>query len=362
MKRKLIFLAAIIGLIAAMTSAYLFGLSPKPQKPIFNPSVNPYDKGIYSNGIIESYQANGANTNLYLEVPGSVEEVLVSEGDLIKKGTPLLKLDDSVQRKVMEEQKESAAAALSILQKLKAEPRPENLDVSIAQLEVAKANKKLAQDQYDKQKRSNDLRPGSVSLESLDNSRNSLNVAFENLRLAENQYLLVKAGAWSYDIISQEKQFKAQSAAAKASEALLAKFTLLAPYDGIVLAVNASKGSFVTTQGIYDTYTGGNKPVLVIGTSPEKLAVRCYIDEILLQRLPSSGNIRAEMTIRGSNLHIPLNFVRIQPYVTPKIQLSDQRQERVDVRVLPMIFSFTNPPEKMLYPGQLVDVYIADRP
>lgn len=44
--------------------------------------------------------------------------------------------------------------------------------------------------------------------------------------------------------------------------------------------------------------------------------------------------------------------------VSPKIELSDERAERVDVRVLPMIFRFDKPRGMNLYPGQLVDVYI----
>ena len=97
------------------------------------------------------------------------------------------------------------------------------------------------------------------------------------------------------------------------------------------------------------------------GRARASLAVRCYVDEILLSRLPKGGNIKAEMIIRGSGVHVPLQFVRIQPYVTPKIELSDERQERVDLRVLPVIFNFHADPNLKLYPGVLVDVYINEQ-
>jgi HlyD family secretion protein len=48
----------------------------------------------------------------------------------------------------------------------------------------------------------------------------------------------------------------------------------------------------------------------------------------------------------------------MQPYTIPKIQLSDQRSERVDVRVLPIIFKFKKPEDINLFPGQLVDIFI----
>ena len=78
-------------------------------------------------------------------------------------------------------------------------------------------------------------------------------------------------------------------------------------------------------------------------------------------RLPDPARMSAQMFIRGTDIHIPLTFARIQPYVSPKIQLSDQRQERVDLRVLPVIFSFQPPRDVRLYPGQLVDVYVGEK-
>jgi HlyD family secretion protein len=71
--------------------------------------------------------------------------------------------------------------------------------------------------------------------------------------------------------------------------------------------------------------------------------------------------MNARMSIRGTNISIPLEYVRVQPYVTPKIELSNQRTERVDVRVLPVLFRFEKPKNLNIYPGQLVDVYIEEK-
>jgi HlyD family secretion protein len=101
-------------------------------------------------------------------------------------------------------------------------------------------------------------------------------------------------------------------------------------------------------------------PVLVLGTPQTMLQVRCYIDEILVPRLPPLAKIKAQMSIRGANIRLPLDYVRVQPIVSPKIELSDQRQERVDVRVLPIIFKVEKPKGVNLYPGELVDVYLGE--
>jgi HlyD family secretion protein len=226
----------------------------------------------------------------------------------------------------------------------------------------AEAALKTAQDALDKEKAAYSLDPKSVSKDALDNAINAAATAKANLDVAQRQYDLTKAGAWIYDIRNQEHQYNALLHTYRSSKALLAYYTLRAPRGGVVMAINAAVGSYVSPQGVYDAYTQGSDPVLVLGTPHSSLAVRCYVDEVLIPRLPLGSQMKAQMSIRGSNVKVPLEFVRIQPYVTPKIELSDARLERVDVRVLPVIFRFDKPKNVNLYPGELVDVYIADGP
>ena len=84
-------------------------------------------------------------------------------------------------------------------------------------------------------------------------------------------------------------------------------------------------------------------PVIVVGSPHAQLNVRCYVDEILVPRLPGPAKMKAQMAIRGSTVKIPLTYVRMQPFISPKSELSDERQERVDVRVLPIIFRHKRP-------------------
>jgi HlyD family secretion protein len=279
----------------------------------------------------------------------------------VHKGTPLIKIDDSVQKATTDQQKSQAEAAQSLLDELKAQPRKENLEVAAAQVELARANLKSAQDTLAKQMRSFELDPQSVSKDTMDNAENAVKVANANLGVVERQYELTKSGAWSYDIQNQEKQYNALSKAYTASNALLAKYTITAPSDGVILSINTSVGSYISSQGAYGTYTQGFGPVIVMGNSEAYMSVRCYIDEILIHRLPQTSQMNARMFIRGTEISIPLEFVRVQPYVSPKIELSNQRTERVDVRVLPVIFRFERPKDTHLYPGQLVDVYIGEK-
>jgi HlyD family secretion protein len=293
-RNKIIFALSIIGILAGLVAAYIFGMKRNAQPPVFKPVSSPYDSAIYANGIIESEQPSGANINIFPEVSGPITQVLVHEGQQVSGGTPLFTIDDSVQS---------------------------------ANVELAGANLKAAQDQYAKRRAAYDLDPESISRDLLDTAEDAVNQT---------------------------------AAALKAASALLQKYSLKAPVDGVVLSVNAAVGGYVSSQGNYDSYTELFDPLVVMSGPQDYMDVRCYVDEILVSRLPSHWHIKAQMQITGTDIKVPLEFVRVQPYVSPKIELSNERQEQVDLRVLPVIFRFEKK-DAPVYPGQLVDVYIGQQ-
>jgi len=340
--------------------AYVSNLVQPALPPAFNPPTNPYSKGIYAEGILESDQPSGENMNIYPEVSGTVKQILAAEGQEVRQGTVLLVLDDSIQSATVEQLQSQAQAAFTLLSELKAQPRKETLDVNEAQVVSMQAALKTAQDELDKQQAAYDLNPKSISKDALDSAANAVAAALANLEVARKQRDLTKAGAWIFDINNQERTYNALYKSYLSASALLAKYTLRAPKDGIVLAISPTVGSFVSAQGAYDSYTQGMTPVLVLGSPHAHLNVRCYVDEILVPRLPAPAQMKAQMSVRGSTVKIPLQYLRMQPLVSPKIELSDQRLEKVDVRVLPVIFRLEKPKDLNLYPGQLVDVYIGE--
>ena len=171
MKTKLIFVLAALGLFLGLYSAFVYSKQPPTQPPAFAPAANPYDKAFYANGIVESSQALGSNINMYPEVSGPITEVFVAEGDTVHRGDALVSLDDSVQRAVADQQRSAAAAALALLEELKAQPRPEALEVARAQVVVsATANLKNLQDHFQKLQAAYQ-NAQSITLDDLENAR-----------------------------------------------------------------------------------------------------------------------------------------------------------------------------------------------
>jgi HlyD family secretion protein len=309
MRNKILFTLSLLGVLFAIFVAVYLNQKSKALPPAFAPASNPYSNGIYAQGIIESAQNSGANVNIYPEVSGVVNQIYVKEGMDVEAGTTLLTIEDSVQKALVAQQ--------------------------AAQIEVARANLNNVTDAYQKLKSVWNVSHDSISKDELDKGKNAVSIAKANFELSQRQF--------------------------EASRALLDKYQIKALTPGKVLSMNASLGSYVSSQGVFDTYTKQMNPLIIMGAQKQKLAVRCFIDEILIQRLPHLENISAYMYIRGADRQkVPLQFLRIQPNVAPKVQLSDQKTERVDVRVLPIIFTFDVPESLQVYTGQLVDVYIGE--
>lgn len=358
MKVRAFFIVAILGILAGIISVVVYRVQPELE-PLLAVNYNPYDNGIYASGIIESFQNSGSNINIYPEVTGTVMRIFVHDGQKVKQGEPVLAIDDSVQRAIVAKDAAQALAAQALLEELKAEPRKEKLDVALAQLDYAQANLKNAQMQLEKLQKSHKLNSKSISKNALDNAINTMKIAKANLQVAKTQYDLVKVGAWNYEIINQENQYQAALQAYRSDQAVLDSYMIKSPVNGVILRVAAAVGGYVSPQGIYDSSTQKMLPVVTMGGDGPYLAVRCYVNEMLVPKLPKPGLMEAKMMIRGeSNYAVPLEFIRVQPYTIPNIALSNETVARVDVRVLPIIFKFKKPDDISLYTGQLVDVYI----
>ena len=157
-----------------------------------------------------------------------------------------------------------------------------------------------------------------------------------------------EAAATSRLGLARARLASAMSAAA-AARTEIDRLTVRAPIAGEILAVNIRKGEFVATQG------GGNAvPFIQMGeTSP--LHVRVDIDENEIARVALGQP--AVISPRGAaELHVNAAFVRAEPQVVPKRSLTNSAAERVDVRVLQLIYAL--PASDAFRVGQQIDAFI----
>ncbi|WP_435418699.1 biotin/lipoyl-binding protein [Parerythrobacter aurantius] len=153
---------------------------------------------------------------------------------------------------------------------------------------------------------------------------------------------------------------RARLEAAEASAALasteIARATVRAPMSGEILAVNIRPGEFLSTMG------GGGTPFIEMGQT-RPLHIRIDIDEDQAPRLAMGAE--ATVSPRGAaDRQVQARFVRADPLVIPKRSLTNSAQERVDVRVLQVIYELPAPREgedPLFRVGQQVDAFIPAR-
>jgi multidrug efflux pump subunit AcrA (membrane-fusion protein) len=156
-----------------------------------------------------------------------------------------------------------------------------------------------------------------------------------------------EAAATSRLGLARARLASAQSSAA-AARTEIERLVIRAPIAGEILAVNIRAGEFVATQG------GSGLAFIQMGeTNP--LHVRVDIDENEVARVALGKP--AVISPRGAaELHVNATFVRAEPQVVPKRSLTNSAAERVDVRVLQLIYAL--PPSEAFRVGQQIDAFI----
>ena len=166
-------------------------------------------------------------------------------------------------------------------------------------------------------------------------------------RLARVQFAYRTARA---KVVAARAEAEVARGRAQAARVAVDRLTVRAPVDARVLKINLRPGEFVVAGPTED-------PLVLLGDD-RLMHVRVQIDENDVWRLEPAAP--AEAVVRGnSKIRFPLAFVRVEPYVLPKRSLTGGRTERIDTRILEVIYSF-DPGGKPVYIGQQVDVFLKE--
>lgn len=342
--------------LAALTLASFAGwfvwnsrrVEHSPAPPAMPPR-SPFAATLACSGIVE---AQSENIAVGSATPGVVVEVLVKVGERLEAGTPLFRLDDRDLRGELEVRKAAVSQAKAEVIRLEAEPRQETIPPLVATVNEAKATAIAAADAL---RRAEDLFAKQVITEQdAIEKREADAFASAALQKAEAELALREAGSWNYDRdVSRAAVLKAEADLAK-TEIDIDRLTVRSFVAGEVLQVNVRPGEFVGAPP--------GQPLIVLG-NVDRLHVRVDIDEFEIDRFDPAFAARA--VPRGSaGTEYTLTFVRVEPFVVPKKSLTGDNSERVDTRVLQVIYDCS--PErdgpsgqgKRLFVGTQVDVFI----
>lgn len=345
-------LAALAMLGFAVFHVLKAGQTPPPAEPRVPPARNPYlaDNGSVQKGVVAGagiVEPCSENISVGSDVPGVVRKVFVKVGQPVKAGEPLFELD---RRQLEAEERLRIAelnAAKAALSKMEAMPRQEEKPPLEARKREAEANVK---DMEEMHKRSIRLHADrAIGEEELVRKRQAWHMAREQLAKADADLQLLLAGAWGPDKVIAERAVEQSDAQLKRVQTELDRLTIKAPIDGEVLYVNVRPGEFVGAPP--------GQQLIVLGDT-RTLHVRVDINEDDILRYQSGAASQAYS--RGdTRTAFPLSFVRTEKYVVPKKSLTGVNTERVDTRVLQVIYK-VEPGSVALYVGMQLDVYFGN--
>lgn len=314
---------------------------PKLPPPI-EPARNPFPNTVAGAGMVEP---ETENISIGSPLPGVIVEVMAKVGQKVTAGDALFRLDDRQLRAELQTRKAFAASAEAELTRLKNEPRPEKLRMSQSQLVEAEARLADVRDQLSRTRRLYQQKV--ATQEDMVSREQTFRAAEAAVARYRADMEMTKAGAWDYDKQVAAAAVQQSLAQVQQIETDLERLVVRALVDGEVLQVNVRPGEFVGAPA--------DKPLVVLG-SVSQLHVRVDIDEYDIPRFRPNAPARA--TLKGQpDIWFPLTFVKIEPYVVPKRSLTGGNTERVDTRVLQVIYAI-DAKGKQLYVGQQLDAFI----
>jgi multidrug resistance efflux pump len=225
-------LFAVMLLAGALLALYAWDLPP------FHRAVQTTDNAY----------VRGQTTVIAPQVNGYVVEVLVQDFQQVRRGQPLLRIDDRIYRQRVQQAQANIAGQTAALNNSQQSQRSSEASVAGQAAAVENARAQLARAQADMRRVAELAAAGSVSLRERDQTVAALRQAETGLRQAEAQHTIAREQVRTVTV--GRGGLEAAVEAARAAESLaqidLANTIIRAPQDGQVSELGARLGQYVT--------------------------------------------------------------------------------------------------------------------
>ena len=331
--RRVILIIAVV-MVAGLAAGLVWWLSREDR--------GPRDLVIYGNVDLRQVQVSFNNSD-------RVAVVLVQEGDRVREGQVLARLDTRRLEPQLAEAEAQAAAQRQVVQRLRTGTRPEEIAQARANVEAAKADAANAQIQYERIKSAAEMSGGrAVRQQDVDSARTALQVAEAKLAVNQRALELAITGPRKEEIAEAEARLKANEAHVALLRQQLVDAQLLAPVNAVVRTRVLEPGEMASPQ----------RPVFSLAITDPKW-IRAYVSE------PDLGKVQEGMAAGIAVDSFPnrrfegwLGFISPVAEFTPKaVQTEELRTSLVyEVRV------FVKDPSDELRLGMPATVFLSTDP
>ncbi len=336
----------IISVLGIGLAVYLVYKQSRPAPtapPSGQPTKSPFSNRVAGSGLVEPATEI---MNIGTSISGTVQSISVKEGQLLKKGDILFTIDQRDTVAQLGAAKAKLEVATRKVEQLKSMPRVEDVDRAKA---IVAQRQSAVDDATLRLQRLNAVEDQSaISANEKPTRMFEMNLTTSRLAEAQSELAKLMKGTYPEDLAVAVAEAKVADADVGMLQTDLAQSEVKAPIDGTVLRVNARAGEFAAA--------GTLREGLVVIGQLTPLHIRVDVDELDAWRFDPNG--KAVAMLRGGKIvEFPIEYVRTVPVVIPKRTLTGENSERIDTRVMEMIYRFTQDNPKVL-PGQLLDVYI----
>lgn len=340
----IIVLAIVSALLVAM---FMWHDKPAEAVPTNNQissrSEVPFRSYISAVGIVEA-----GSENIFVGSPVNrvVDKVEVDTGETVKKGDVLFRLESRDLAANLLTRRIAYENALANLKKLEALPRDEDVAIASAAFNGAKVQLEQAKSQY--QRVSGLQNSGAISHEEVNRRRYAYEEAEAKLQQAQADLDKIKAGAWQPDLEIARLQVLQAKADVQTAKADIERTIIRSSIDGKVLQIKIHEGEFPPA----DPY---RTPPMILGNT-DTMHLRVSINQFDVSHY--SPQASAVAFLQGNaKIEFPLRFVQVEPYFVAKQNLTNDITEKVDTRVLQVIYAFKEKGQHV-FVGQQMDVFI----
>jgi HlyD family secretion protein len=277
------------------------------------------------------------------KVPGRLKERLVDEGQQVKIGQIVARLEDDELKDERMARSADQQAAQAALADLKAGSRQEEIAASVATLARLKAEAdRAAQDAI----RAEALfKKEVIPRKELDAARAAKEATAAAVREGEERLKLVKVGPRPDAIKQAQARLEAAAAARSLADTRLSQAVLAAPISGTVMAKHAEPGELLAA----------GSPVITVAKMDE-VWVRAYLPETQLGKIKLGQQVSVSSdTWKGRTYQGTVSFIASEAEFTPRNVQTEAERVKLVYRIKITIAN----PKQELKPGMPVDAVIA---
>jgi multidrug resistance efflux pump len=212
---------------------------------------------------------------------GTIAELLVNAGTHVRAGQHLVRVECANVERELEARKSDLAAAEAAYSRILHGPRPEEITIGIANVNLADARLQEAEKVL---QRTQLLREGfTVTRVQIDQAQRDARIAAALLDEVRAKLALLKAGSREEDISEGRSRRDAAKGRVEEAAARLGYCSVDAPIGGVVLSTNVSPGQFVSST----------VPVTLLTMVDDSTRrVRAFVDEREISKLCSRQRAR----------------------------------------------------------------------